>query len=157
MFCTLPASRVSYDTNDLLVWLLALGRERALRERLLLRRPAAFVVIIDMLVAIARTKVPILLDRGSRAMAHESRTDWVDAPRLPLPRRCWRRWKASISKLQIVRPTSDPQSDLAAVASATLRPVRPLESGVPHSITVALYPSVLIAAIICSTVTFAGS
>jgi putative oxidoreductase len=42
----------------------------------LLTRPAALVLIIDMLVAIATTKVPILLDRGFWAMAHESRTDW---------------------------------------------------------------------------------
>jgi uncharacterized membrane protein YphA (DoxX/SURF4 family) len=42
----------------------------------LLTRPAALVLIINMLVAIATTKVPILLDRGFWAMAHESRTDW---------------------------------------------------------------------------------
>jgi putative oxidoreductase len=42
----------------------------------LLTRPAALVLIINMLVAIATTKVPILLDRGFWSMAHESRTDW---------------------------------------------------------------------------------
>jgi putative oxidoreductase len=42
----------------------------------LLTRVAAGVLIINMLVAIATTKVPILLDRGFWAMAHETRTDW---------------------------------------------------------------------------------
>jgi uncharacterized membrane protein YphA (DoxX/SURF4 family) len=38
---------------------------------------AAIPLIIDMLVAIASTKIPILLDRGFWAMAHEARTDWA--------------------------------------------------------------------------------
>jgi putative oxidoreductase len=37
---------------------------------------AALPLIIDMLVAIATTKVPILMDKGFWAMAHEARTDW---------------------------------------------------------------------------------
>lgn len=39
-------------------------------------RQAALPLIVDMLVAIASTKIPILLDRGFWAMAHEARTDW---------------------------------------------------------------------------------
>lgn len=39
-------------------------------------RLAAAPLIVDMLVAIATTKVPILLEKGVWAMAHESRTDW---------------------------------------------------------------------------------
>lgn len=39
-------------------------------------RLAAIPLIIDMLVAIATTKIPILLKSGFWAMAHESRTDW---------------------------------------------------------------------------------
>ena len=42
----------------------------------LLTRPAAIPLIIDMLVAIATTKVPILLEGGFWKMAHEARTDW---------------------------------------------------------------------------------
>ena len=42
----------------------------------LLTRAAAGVLILDMVVAIATTKVPILLDRGFWTTAHESRTDW---------------------------------------------------------------------------------
>jgi putative oxidoreductase len=42
----------------------------------LLTRLAAIPLIIDMLVAIASTKIPILLERGFWAMAHEARTDW---------------------------------------------------------------------------------
>ena len=42
----------------------------------LLTRPAALILIVNMLVAIATTKIPILLERGFWAMAHESRTDW---------------------------------------------------------------------------------
>ncbi|KFA92676.1 DoxX family protein [Archangium violaceum] len=42
----------------------------------LLTRLAAVPLIIDMLVAIASTKVPILLSRGFWSMAHESRTDF---------------------------------------------------------------------------------
>jgi uncharacterized membrane protein YphA (DoxX/SURF4 family) len=38
-------------------------------------RLAAVPLIIDMLVAIASTKIPILLQRGSWAAAHEARTD----------------------------------------------------------------------------------
>jgi putative oxidoreductase len=37
---------------------------------------AAIPLIIDMLVAIATTKIPILLDKGFWAMAHEARVDW---------------------------------------------------------------------------------
>ena len=33
-------------------------------------------MIVDMLVAIGSTKVPILLEKGFWAMAHEARTDW---------------------------------------------------------------------------------
>lgn len=42
----------------------------------LLARLAAVPLIIDMLVAISTTKIPILLDKGFWAMAHEARTDW---------------------------------------------------------------------------------
>src|SRR5437764_8794807 len=42
----------------------------------LLTRLAAVPMIIDMLVAIGSTKVPILLKSGFWAMAHEARTDW---------------------------------------------------------------------------------
>ena len=42
----------------------------------LLTRLAAIPLIIDMLVAISATKIPILLKSGFWAMAHESRTDW---------------------------------------------------------------------------------
>jgi uncharacterized membrane protein YphA (DoxX/SURF4 family) len=34
-------------------------------------------MIIDMLVAISTTKVPILLHEGFWKMAHEARTDWA--------------------------------------------------------------------------------
>lgn len=37
---------------------------------------ASIPLIIDMLVAIYSTKIPILLDKGFWAMAHEARTDW---------------------------------------------------------------------------------
>lgn len=40
-------------------------------------RLAAVPLITIMLVAIASTKVPILVKRGLWAMAHESRTDWA--------------------------------------------------------------------------------
>jgi len=43
----------------------------------LLTRLAAVPMIINMLVAISTTKVPILLRNGFWAMAHESRTDWA--------------------------------------------------------------------------------
>jgi uncharacterized membrane protein YphA (DoxX/SURF4 family) len=43
----------------------------------LLTRFAAVAMIIDMLVAISTTKVPILLNEGFWKMAHEARTDWV--------------------------------------------------------------------------------
>jgi uncharacterized membrane protein YphA (DoxX/SURF4 family) len=36
---------------------------------------AAIPLIIDMLVAISTTKIPILLDKGFWAMAHEARVD----------------------------------------------------------------------------------
>jgi uncharacterized membrane protein YphA (DoxX/SURF4 family) len=42
----------------------------------LLTRLAAVPLIIDMLVAIATTKVPILIKSGFWAMAHEARTDY---------------------------------------------------------------------------------
>jgi uncharacterized membrane protein YphA (DoxX/SURF4 family) len=42
----------------------------------LLTRLAAIPLIADMVVAIAATKIPILLDRGFWEMAHESRTDF---------------------------------------------------------------------------------
>jgi uncharacterized membrane protein YphA (DoxX/SURF4 family) len=40
-------------------------------------RVAAIPLIVIMLVAIASTKIPIALDRGFWAMAHEARTDWA--------------------------------------------------------------------------------
>jgi uncharacterized membrane protein YphA (DoxX/SURF4 family) len=40
-------------------------------------RLAAMPLVVDMLVAIATTKVPILLKRGFWAMAHEARTDYA--------------------------------------------------------------------------------
>ena len=43
----------------------------------LLTRWAAVPLIIDMLVAIATTKIPILLKSGFWAMAHEARTDYT--------------------------------------------------------------------------------
>jgi uncharacterized membrane protein YphA (DoxX/SURF4 family) len=42
----------------------------------LLTRLAALPLVIDMLVAIATTKIPILVKSGFWAMAHEARTDW---------------------------------------------------------------------------------
>lgn len=39
-------------------------------------RIAAVPLIISMLVAISTTKIPILLEKGFWAMAHEARTDW---------------------------------------------------------------------------------
>ena len=42
----------------------------------LLTRLAAVPLIIDMVVAIATTKIPILVKSGFWAMAHEARTDW---------------------------------------------------------------------------------
>jgi uncharacterized membrane protein YphA (DoxX/SURF4 family) len=45
---------------------------------------AAIPLIIDMLVAISTTKIPILLDKGFWAMAHE-----VHAPRLHFPASRW--------------------------------------------------------------------
>jgi putative oxidoreductase len=39
-------------------------------------RLAAIPMIIDMLVAIATTKIPILLHKGFWDMAHEARVDW---------------------------------------------------------------------------------
>src|SRR5919197_6303773 len=42
----------------------------------LLTRFAAVTMIIDMLVAISTTKVPILFNEGFWKMAHEARTDW---------------------------------------------------------------------------------
>ncbi|MBI3670693.1 MAG: DoxX family protein [Acidobacteria bacterium] len=43
----------------------------------LLTRLAAIPMIINMLVAISTTKIPILLKSGFRAAAHESRTDFA--------------------------------------------------------------------------------
>ena len=43
----------------------------------LLTQLAAVPLIIDMLVAIASTKIPILLKSGFWAMAHEARTDYT--------------------------------------------------------------------------------
>ncbi len=43
----------------------------------LLTRLAAIPLVIDMLVAVATTKVPILLKSGFWAMAHEARTDFA--------------------------------------------------------------------------------
>jgi len=37
---------------------------------------ATVPLIIDILVAIVSTKIPLLLDKGFWAMAHEARTDW---------------------------------------------------------------------------------
>lgn len=42
----------------------------------LLTRLAAIPLVVDMLVAIATTKIPMLLKSGFWAMAHEARTDW---------------------------------------------------------------------------------
>jgi putative oxidoreductase len=42
----------------------------------LLARLAAIPLVIDMIVAIATTKIPMLLKSGFWAMAHEARTDW---------------------------------------------------------------------------------
>jgi uncharacterized membrane protein YphA (DoxX/SURF4 family) len=43
----------------------------------LFTRLAAVPLVVDMLVAIATTKVPILAKSGFWAMAHEGRTDWA--------------------------------------------------------------------------------
>jgi uncharacterized membrane protein YphA (DoxX/SURF4 family) len=43
----------------------------------LLTRLAAIPLIIDMLVAIATTKIPILVESGFWAAAHEARTDYA--------------------------------------------------------------------------------
>jgi uncharacterized membrane protein YphA (DoxX/SURF4 family) len=42
----------------------------------LLTRLAVIPTIVIMLVAISSTKLPILMDKGFWAMAHEARTDW---------------------------------------------------------------------------------
>lgn len=42
----------------------------------LLTTLAAIPLLIDILVAIATTKIPMLADKGFWAMVHESRTDW---------------------------------------------------------------------------------
>jgi uncharacterized membrane protein YphA (DoxX/SURF4 family) len=39
-------------------------------------RPAAIALVIDMIVAIASTKIPMLDKSGFWATAHEARTDW---------------------------------------------------------------------------------
>ena len=43
----------------------------------LLTRLAAVPLIMDMIVAIATTKIPILMKSGFLAMAHEARTDYA--------------------------------------------------------------------------------
>ncbi len=43
----------------------------------LLTRLAAIPLIIDMLVAIVTTKIPLLLKSGFWVMAHEARTDYA--------------------------------------------------------------------------------
>jgi len=43
----------------------------------LLTRPAAVLLVVDMLVAIGSTKIPILMHEGFWKMAHEARTDWA--------------------------------------------------------------------------------
>jgi uncharacterized membrane protein YphA (DoxX/SURF4 family) len=43
----------------------------------LFARLAAIPLLIDMLVAVAATKLPILAMNGFWSMAHESRTDWA--------------------------------------------------------------------------------
>src|SRR6202162_2522257 len=43
----------------------------------LLTRFAAITMIINMIVAISTTKVPMLLKDGFWSMAHEARTDWA--------------------------------------------------------------------------------
>lgn len=40
-------------------------------------RLAVIPLIVDMLVAIATTKIPILIEKGFWAMTHEARTDWA--------------------------------------------------------------------------------
>lgn len=42
----------------------------------LLTRLASIPMIINMIVAISTTKIPILLNEGFWKMAHEARTDW---------------------------------------------------------------------------------
>ncbi len=42
----------------------------------LFTRLAAVPLIIDMLVAISTTKIPLLVQHGFWAMVHEARTDW---------------------------------------------------------------------------------
>ncbi len=42
----------------------------------LLTRLAAIPLVIDMLVAISTTKIPMLFKKGFWAMAHEARVDW---------------------------------------------------------------------------------
>jgi uncharacterized membrane protein YphA (DoxX/SURF4 family) len=42
----------------------------------LFTRIAAIPLTISMLVAIFTTKIPILVEKGFWAMAHEARTDW---------------------------------------------------------------------------------
>ncbi len=43
----------------------------------LLVRPAACVMMLNILVAIATTKIPLLLSKGFWAFAHESRVDYA--------------------------------------------------------------------------------
>lgn len=66
----------------------------------LLTRLAAIPLVVDMLVAIATTKIPLLVKSGFWAMAHEARTDYamllgciflllVGSGRLSLDARVW--------------------------------------------------------------------
>ncbi|HWP67525.1 MAG TPA: DoxX family protein [Candidatus Limnocylindria bacterium] len=54
-----------------------MSRWRALPLVGLLTRLAAIPLVVDMLVAIGSTKVPILPARGFWPMAHEARTDFA--------------------------------------------------------------------------------
>lgn len=42
----------------------------------LVTRLASIPLIVDMLVAISTTKIPIVIEKGFWQMAHEARTDW---------------------------------------------------------------------------------
>jgi putative oxidoreductase len=42
----------------------------------LFTRLAAIPLVVDMIVAISTTKIPVLVKSGFWAMAHEARTDW---------------------------------------------------------------------------------
>ena len=53
-------------------------------------RLATIPLLIDILVAIATTKIPMLLKSGFWAMAHEARTDYPHASRVDVPPHRWR-------------------------------------------------------------------